>query len=101
MSDWEQRYQTGDMPWEKGAPSPGLVDFLAAHPDLPRGTVCVPGCGTGHDVRAWAAAGFETHGFDVAPSAIRLSKEKSDGFKGVQYRLANFLTDPPPMQYDW
>ena len=36
MSDWEQRYQTGDMPWEKGAPSPGLVDFLAAHPDLPR-----------------------------------------------------------------
>ena len=34
---WEARYQTGDMPWEKGAPSPGLVDFLAAHPDLPRG----------------------------------------------------------------
>ena len=26
---WEQRYQTEDMPWEKGAPSPGLVDFLA------------------------------------------------------------------------
>ena len=48
---WEARYQSGDMPWEKGAPSPGLVDFLAAHPDLARGTVCVPGCGTGHDVR--------------------------------------------------
>src|ERR1043166_9113599 len=48
---WESRYQSGDMPWEKGAPSPGLVDFLAAHPALPRGTVCVPGCGTGHDVR--------------------------------------------------
>ena len=55
---WEQRYQTRDMPWEKGAPSPGLVDFLAAHPDLPRGTVCVPGCGTGHDVREFAKAGF-------------------------------------------
>src|SRR6266446_5862054 len=61
-SVWENRYQTGDMPWEKGAPSPGLVDFLAAHPDLPRGTVGVPGCGTGHDVRAWAAAGFEAAG---------------------------------------
>src|SRR6266568_7533757 len=59
QTNWETRYQTNDMPWEKGAPSPGLVDFLAAHPDLPRGTVCVPGCGTGHDVRAWAGAGFD------------------------------------------
>jgi len=36
-TNWEERYQTGDMPWEKGEPSPGLVDFLAAHPELPRG----------------------------------------------------------------
>ena len=57
-TDWESKYQAGDMPWEKGEASPGLVDFLAAHPELPRGTVCVPGCGTGHDVRAWAQAGF-------------------------------------------
>ena len=40
---WENRYQSKDMPWEKGEPSPGLVDFLAAHPELPRGTVCIPG----------------------------------------------------------
>ena len=33
---WEQRYESGDMPWEKGAASPGLVDFLAAHQDLAR-----------------------------------------------------------------
>jgi len=61
---WEHRYQTHDMPWEKGAPSPGLVDFLAAHPDLPRGTVAVPGCGTGHDVRAFVKARFAATGFD-------------------------------------
>src|SRR6266542_6168987 len=57
-TDWEARYQSGDMPWEKGEPSPGLVDFLGAQPELRRGTVVVPGCGTGHDVRAWSAAGF-------------------------------------------
>ena len=74
---WENRYQTHDMPWEKGAPSPGLVDFLATHRELPRGTVCVPGCGTGHDVREWAQAGFRAFGFDVAPSAIRLATEKT------------------------
>jgi methyl halide transferase len=99
---WENRYQTHDMPWEKGAPSPGLVDFLAAHPDLPRGTVCVPGCGTGHDVRAWEEAGFAATGFDLAPSAIQLSVEKTQaaGLK-ARFQLADFLRDEPPVQFDW
>src|SRR5579885_191589 len=101
-ADWENRYQTGDMPWEKGAPSPGLVDFLAAHPELARGTVAVPGCGTGHDVREWARAGFDAFGFDIAPSAIRLSEEKTRA-AGLQagFRLLNFLRDEPPRQFDW
>ena len=102
MENWETRYQSQDMPWEKGAPSPGLVDFLAAHPDLPKGTVCVPGCGTGHDVRAWAAAGFDAHGYDIAPSAIRLAAEKTAaaGLK-ASFTLGDFLHDPPPKQFDW
>jgi methyl halide transferase len=101
-ADWESRYQSGDMPWEKGEPSPGLVDFLAAHPELPRGTVCVPGCGTGHDVRAWAKAGFEAHGFDISPSAIRLCEEKTRGTGlSARYEVADFLTDPPPQRFDW
>jgi methyl halide transferase len=101
-TDWETRYQTNDMPWEKGAPSPGLVDFLAAHPELPRGTVAVPGCGTGHDVRAWAAAGFIGFGYDIAPSAIRLSRERTEaaGLKAT-FELRDFLTDPPTQQFDW
>ena len=74
-ADWEARYLTNDMPWEKGEASPGLVDFLASHPELPRGTVAVPGCGTGHDVRAWAGAGFTASGFDIAPTAIRVARE--------------------------
>ena len=67
-TNWESLYQAGDMRWEKGAPSPGLVDFLAAHPDLPGATVCVPGGGTGHDAGAWARAGFRVYGYDLAPS---------------------------------
>ena len=101
-TDWEHRYQTGDMPWEKGEPSPGLVDFLALHPELPRGTVAVPGCGTGHDVRAWAKAGFSTFGFDLAPSAIRLCEErtKAAGLT-ASFQLSDFLVDEPPQKFDW
>src|SRR5581483_1314944 len=99
--DWENRYQQSDMPWEKGEPSPGLVDFLPAHPELPRGTVCVPGCGTGHDARAWARAGFGVFGFDLAPSAIRLSlkKTRAAGLKAV-FQQADFLRDEPPRLFD-
>jgi SAM-dependent methyltransferase len=99
---WEQRYQTHDMPWEKGAPSPGVVDFLASHRDLPGETVCVPGCGTGHDVREWAKAGFRAYGYDLAPSAIRLSRERTEdaGWR-AEFRLADFLRDEPPFPFDW
>jgi SAM-dependent methyltransferase len=101
-TDWETRYQTGDMPWEKGEPAPGLVDFLAEHPELPRGRVAVPGCGTGHDVRTWARHGFEAWGFDLAPSAVRIASEKTreEGLS-AQFRQLDFLRDNPPQPFDW
>jgi cyclopropane fatty-acyl-phospholipid synthase-like methyltransferase len=101
--DWEARYQSRDMPWEKGEPSPGLVDFLVAHPELSKpASVCVPGCGTGHDVRAWARAGYHAFGFDIAPSAIRLCEEKTRGTGlPAHYGVADFLNDPPPQRFDW
>jgi SAM-dependent methyltransferase len=99
---WEHRYQTGDMQWDKGEPAPGLVDFLATHPELNRGTVAVPGCGTGHDVRALVKAGFDGFGFDLAPSAIALAEEKTR-LVGMfaRFQLADFLHDEPPQKYDW
>ena len=99
---WENRYQTKDMSWEKGAPSPGLVDFLVVHPDLKRGKVGVPGCGTGHDVHAFAAAGFAAFGFDIAPSAIALAEEKTKAAGlTAKFQLADFLHDEPPQKFDW
>jgi SAM-dependent methyltransferase len=99
---WEHRYQTRDMHWDKGEPSPGLVDFLAIHPDLPRGSVCIPGCGTGWDVRAFVKAGFEGFGYDLAPSAIALAEEKTR-LAGMyaQFAAADFLHDEPPQKFDW
>ena len=101
-SDWESRYQSGDTHWDKGAPAPGLVDFLAGHPDLQKGTVCVPGCGTGHDARAWAEAGFAALGIDVAPTAVRLAVEKTKPTGlNARFRQADFLRAMPPARFDW
>src|SRR5690349_4822188 len=90
------------MPWEKGEASPGLVDFLKSHSDLKKGTVLVPGCGTGHDARAWAAAGFTVVGMDLAPSAVRLSKEKTlAAGLDANFIEGDFLGDEPFERFDW
>lgn len=69
QTDWETHYQTGDTPWEKGEAHPGLVAYLKEIEF--GGRILVPGCGTGHDVRALASRGAEVVGLDVAPSAVR------------------------------
>lgn len=101
-NDWEQRYQTGDTPWEKGEPSPGLVDFLTAHPDLARGTVLVPGCGTGHDAREFARARFSVTACDISPSAIQIATGKTlcAGVR-VNFLQCDFLNDQPSQLFDW
>lgn len=101
-TDWENRYLTGDMPWEKGAASPGLEDFLRRHPGLPRGSVLVPGCGTGHDVLVWARCDFRATGMDHAPSAIRLAADRAAA-SGIpaSFIEGDFLRDPPPDAFDW
>jgi SAM-dependent methyltransferase len=101
-TDWEGRYVAKDMPWEKGEGSPGLVDFLAGHADFKRGSVAVPGCGTGHDVRTWASAGFNANGFDIAPTALALAREKT-GLAGLNatFEQRNFLQEDPPQPFDW
>lgn len=102
MTDWEERYQQKDTPWDKGEPSPGLVDFLAEHAGLTKGTVCVPGCGMGHDVRAWANAGFRAVGFDIAPSAITKATELThDTGLPAHFQQGDFLSDTPPEPFDW
>jgi SAM-dependent methyltransferase len=69
--DWEQRYQSGDTPWEKGAPAPPLLEWLGNRGAM-EGDVLVPGCGLGHDVRAIAAASPAARvvGLDIAASAL-------------------------------
>jgi SAM-dependent methyltransferase len=100
--DWETCYQVGDTHWDKGEPSPGLVDWLAAHPSLPRGSVAVPGCGFGHDVREWARAGFTATGFDIAPSAVTGSRERTNGTGlAARFHQCDFLSTAPPEPFDW
>lgn len=94
MTDWDERYRTGDIPWEKGEPAPPLLEFLERRgvECFGEGPVLVPGCGLGHDVRALAASGVKAVGLDLSPLAV----ERAQGFprvSGETFEMGNFL-DP-------
>lgn len=99
-TDWEDHYRRGETPWEKGAPSPGLVDFLTSEPV--RGRVLVPGCGFGHDVRALAATADEVVGLDLAQSAV-VAARKFPAVGGESYVQGDLFALPPTMResFDW
>ncbi len=74
ITDWDQSYRDGFTPWDKGAPSPPLVEWLARH--ALAGRVLVPGCGVGHDVAHLLSCGIDAIGLDLAPTAIERAKER-------------------------
>jgi len=89
---WEERYNTGDTPWDKGAPAPPLLDLLSSKPNyFTKGTILVPGCGKGHDALAIARAGHQVIGLDLSPTALLTAREL-DPDSAVEYREADFLT---------
>jgi SAM-dependent methyltransferase len=95
MTDWESRYQAGDMPWDKGSAAPPLLELLAKRGvELwGGGPVLVPGCGLGHDVRVLAELGLEVTGVDISRNAV----ERAEDFPVVgreAYEVGNFLVPP-------
>lgn len=70
--DWDQAYQIGETPWDKGRASPVLEDFLKVHRLSGNGLVL--GCGLGHDVRLLARQGLRVTGMDISRTAIDRAK---------------------------
>ena len=66
--DWEEKYQKGEVFWDKGAPSPPMKQYLERH--AVRGRALVPGCGHGHEVALAVEHGLDATGLDLAPTAV-------------------------------
>lgn len=92
MTDWENRYLSGDTPWEKGSGHPALAAWLERHSLA--GRVLVPGCGSGHDVRLLASRGAEVLGLDIAPSAVASARTYPRAGK-ESYEAGDFFQPPP------
>ena len=74
---WEQRYQENTAQWDIGMAAPPLASLLASSEAPIAGKTAVIGCGQGHDAILFAKHGFDTIGFDFAPSAITFGQKLS------------------------
>jgi len=89
--DWDEKYRTGEVFWNKGAPSPPLQQYLERHPL--RGRTLVPGCGHGHEVALAVKFGLDAVGLDIAPTGIAAARALYP--KLAERFVTGDLFDPP------
>lgn len=71
---WQQRFETGSTPWDRGEVGPHLQRWLASGAIAPGQRVVVPGCGSGWEVAALAAAGVDVVGLDYVEAAVERTR---------------------------
>jgi SAM-dependent methyltransferase len=78
LAFWQERFASGNLPWDRGGPSPQLTAWLADGSLMP-GRIAVPGCGSGHEVETLARAGFTVTALDYAPGAVSRTRTRLTG----------------------
>lgn len=66
---WQEHFDNGRTPWDRGSASPQLLEWLKAG-DLKPCRIAVPGCGKGWEVLELAEQGFDVVGIDYTAAAV-------------------------------
>ncbi|KAG0013691.1 hypothetical protein BGZ81_000877, partial [Podila clonocystis] len=76
---WNELWRRDIHPWDKGVPSPALVEVIEQKPikdQIPQaGNVLVPGCGRGVDVFYLGNTHRKAYGLDISPIAVQQCKD--------------------------
>ena len=86
---WTTRYAAGKMPWDFGGVPAALKSFLARSSVPMR--VLIPGCGSGYEVQAFHAAGYDVTAIDFSPGAVDQAKKVLGGL-AERVILGDFFT---------
>ena len=69
---WTARYAAGKTPWDFGGVPSALRSFLERSSGP--GRVLIPGCGSGYEIQAFHAAGYDVSAIDFPPAAVAQAK---------------------------
>lgn len=88
---FEERYQTGNIPWDHGMPDRNLIDCIEQYSIAPCRVLDI-GCGTGENTVWLAREGFCAAGCDLSPTAIERAHGKAEA-AGVEcsFVVGDFL----------
>lgn len=93
---FEERYQTGDTPWDHGMVDNNLIDVVAKNV-ISLCRVLDIGCGSGENAIWLSQQGFDVVACDLSPTAIQKAKDKLQAAHAeVRFLVADFLSDPVP-----
>ncbi|MDI1336520.1 MAG: methyltransferase domain-containing protein [Lacunisphaera sp.] len=105
---WNSRYEAGQMPWEFAGVPADLQKFLkqkskgSTSAAASRGRVLIPGCGSGHEIRAFLDAGFEVLGLDFAAKGVERARQLAGPGFADRIVLGDFFThDLPAGSFDY
>ncbi|MFI5338010.1 MAG: methyltransferase domain-containing protein [Opitutales bacterium] len=87
---WNVRYETGRTGWDLGGIPARLSRYLAAHPS--GGRVLIPGSGSGWELAAFAAAGWDALALDFAPAAVTQARARLGPALAARVLLGDFFT---------
>lgn len=94
--DWEQKYESGETPWDSGEASQELKRMLDEYRIQPCRTLEL-GCGTGTNAIYLAKRGFEVTAVELSSNALRQAHDRAIR-DGVEVRfLEGDLLAPPPL----
>ncbi len=95
---WNERYRSGNTPWDYGGVPPEFPEFLQRHPEIE--TLLIPGCGNGHEVRAALDAGRNVTGIELSSEAARRARERLTGHGDAILTGDFFAYSFPPQSFD-
>ncbi|MDB5916755.1 MAG: SAM-dependent methyltransferase [Massilia sp.] len=93
---WDERFERGFTPWDRGGVPQALRDFVAASP-TPLATL-IPGCGAAYELAFLSEQGWDAVAIDFSPAAVATAKAGLGQWAGnvVQADFFNYLPDSQP-----
>jgi SAM-dependent methyltransferase len=91
---WDERYRSGETPWDTGQPSSELLRVLTEE-RLPPGRAVELGCGTGSNAVWLARQGFDVTAVDLSSLAVERARRRAEeAGVPVRFLVADVLQPP-------
>lgn len=94
QQDWDERYRTGNLPWETGRHDRNLEEMLSIF-EIGPGNAFEFGCGTANNAIWLAQNGFDVHAMDISAVAVDKASAKAlDLSLKIGFQTGSILSSP-------